>query len=153
MMVAETLRLEELLSRFTEEVDALEAQHLEGRRVLPIYDGGRPVYDGGRPAVWVGKNPEPTYTAYFSVRLFELWDDLLQDLVDHVEPNVKRPRGVKDRFDWYAGKGLLDQDDDCWRQSRNRWVHEGEWPEAEVFEELLARVWQFLADVQVAVRE
>ena len=51
-MVAEIMRLEELLSRFTEEVDALEAQHLEGRRVLPAYDGGRLVYDGGRPAVW-----------------------------------------------------------------------------------------------------
>ena len=92
-MMAETMRLEELLSRFTEEVDALEAQHLEGRRVLPAYDGGRLVYDGGRPAVWVSKAPEPTYTAYFSVRLFELWDDLLQDLVNHVEPNAKRCEG------------------------------------------------------------
>ena len=153
MMVAEAIQAEELLSRFKDELHVLEAQHLEGRRVLPVYHGVRPAYVGGRPTVRVKRDPERTYTAYYSIRLFELWDDLLEELVDHVEPDAKRPRGAKGRFEWYISKGILDQADDCWRHRRNRWVHEGERPGAEVFAELLTRVRRFLADAQARTRE
>lgn len=144
----------ELLSKFRNEVDALEAQHLKGRQVSLAYDHGRPASDQGRLAASVSR--DPTYTAYYSIRLFELWNDLLRELVDHVdqiEPGAKKPQGAKRRFKWYVGRGLLAQGDDCWRQRRNRWVHEGEMPDAESFAELLARVRQFLEDAQASAGE
>ena len=144
--------MKELLSKYEAEVDALEKQHLEGRRVLPEYDSGRPVYSHGRPAVRVKKDPEPTYTAYYAIRLFELWNDLRKELVDHVEPGAKKPKSSKERFELYVDKGLLGPEDDCWRLRRNRWVHEGEMPDAETFAELLARVRRFLVDAALSAQ-
>ena len=137
-----------LISKYKREVDALEAQRLAGRKVLPVYNGDHLALAGGHLAASVNKTPEPTYTAYYAIRLFELWDDLLEELPEHTSLDPPRLKHAANRFEWYASKSLLDNGDRRWPSRRNTWVHEGEMPDAETFAELLARVHRFLADIQ-----
>lgn len=140
--------MKEILARYRNEIEALEAQHLGGRRVLPGYSGGRPEYSHGRLAVSVSKDPEPTYTAYYTIRLFELWNDLLKDLLEQIHPDPSKLKRAANRFEWCASRGYLEKDDLRWPPLRNDWVHDGKMPDVETFAELLACVRFFLENME-----
>lgn len=131
------------VASFEREVGELVQQHKNGDRMSPVYQGSSPVFVGNDLVVC--STEDQIYNAYYAIRLFELWDDVLESLLTSLAPS-HRPSRQKGRFDWFVKRDCITNTE--WREMRNGWVHEGVIPAKEDFESLVNDVRAFILAVR-----
>lgn len=110
---------QEIITRYKTLATELWEQFLSGARLDPVsYSVGGDVLD----AAW-SSDPDGIYIAYFAIRLFELWDDMLEELCAGLD--APKLGGAANRFEWLLSQGYVEPSAVKWSKLRNQWVHEG----------------------------